>query len=267
MTIGPTRASTVALGLAGLIALSAIGPATAGGRRLTVNDVLQIKVVNQPDLDTTVRVETDGTINFPYVGRIKAAGRTEDAVSAAIAGKLREKDVVKEPQVLVEIGSFGAQASVQGAVGLPGPVVLDRGMTLTQVLSKAGGLKEEAGLVILRRPGPKGMIVQQYPAREIVSGKVDGSRILVFNNDEIYVENGPFFYLYGFVNRPGEYPLVHQLTVEQALSAGGGVGQLGSDWRIRIKRRQDDGTFTEMPASLDDEVQPNDTIEVNERIF
>ena len=212
MTIGPTRASTVALGLAGLIALSAIGPATAGGRRLTVNDVLQIKVVNQPDLDTTVRVETDGTINFPYVGRIKAAGRTEDAVSAAIAGKLREKDVVKEPQVLVEIGSFGAQASVQGAVGLPGPVVLDRGMTLTQVLSKAGGLKEEAGLVILRRPGPKGMIVQQYPALEIVSGKVDGSRILVFNNDEIYVENGPFFYLYGFVNRPGEYPLVHQLT-------------------------------------------------------
>ena len=267
MTIGPSRTSIGAMALAGLIALTSSGPTTAGGRRLTVDDVLQIKVANQPDLDTTVRVETDGTISFPYVGRIKVVGRTEDAVSGVIADILRKKDVVKEPQVLVEIGSFGAQATVQGAVGTPGPVVLDRGMTLTQVLSKAGGLRETAGLVILRRPGPKGMIVKQYPAREIVSGKIDGSRILVSNNDEIYVENGPFFYLYGFVNRPGEYPLVHQLTVEQALSAGGGVGPLGSDWRIRIKRRQDDGTFTEMPASLDDEVQPNDTIEVNERIF
>ena len=100
--------------------MSTADPATAGGRRLTVDDVLQIKVVNQPDLDTTARVETDGTINFPYVGRIKAAGRTQDAVSAAIADMLRKKDVVKEPQVLVEIGAFGAQATVQGAVGRRG---------------------------------------------------------------------------------------------------------------------------------------------------
>ena len=35
---------------------------------------LSIKVVNQPDMDTTTRVETDGTISFPYVGRIRAAG-------------------------------------------------------------------------------------------------------------------------------------------------------------------------------------------------
>ena len=38
----------------------------AGGRILTSQDVVSIKVVNQPDMDTTTRVETDGTISFPY---------------------------------------------------------------------------------------------------------------------------------------------------------------------------------------------------------
>ena len=52
--------------------------ARSGGRVLTTSDVVAIRIVDHPELDTTTRVEPDGTINFPYVGRIKAAGRTED---------------------------------------------------------------------------------------------------------------------------------------------------------------------------------------------
>lgn len=52
--------------------------AGSGGRVLTASDVISIRIVDHPDLDTTTRVGPDGTINFPYVGRIKAAGRTED---------------------------------------------------------------------------------------------------------------------------------------------------------------------------------------------
>ena len=36
-----------------------------GGRVLTKSDVVAIKVVSQPDMDTTTRVELDGTVNFP----------------------------------------------------------------------------------------------------------------------------------------------------------------------------------------------------------
>ena len=67
-----------------------------GGRRagrappaaLTTQDVVSIKVVNQPDMDTTSRVETDGTIDFPYVGRIKAAGLSEDSLARTIERRL-----------------------------------------------------------------------------------------------------------------------------------------------------------------------------------
>jgi len=259
--------SVVAPWLAALIVAGSAVAALAAGRVLHVDDVLQIKVVSQPDLDTSARIETDGTINFPYAGRIRAAGRTQDDVAAAIAQKLKQGEVVKDPRVLVEITTFGSQATVQGSVNQPGALPLDRETTLTQVLSRAGGLKEGAGDVIVRRKGKHGQQVLRYPSRALVTGKLDGSRIAIYNNDEIYVDEAPFFYLYGFVNRTGQYPLLRTMTVQQALATGGGVGPLGSDWRIRIKRRQEDGTMMEIPASLDDLVQPNDTIVVNERIF
>ena len=71
--------------------------AEAGGRVLTTSDVVSIRVLNQPDLDTTARVEPDGTINFPYVGRIKAAGLTEDQLERAIERRLVEPNILADP--------------------------------------------------------------------------------------------------------------------------------------------------------------------------
>jgi polysaccharide export outer membrane protein len=318
---------------------------------LTVGDVLQVNVVNQSELNASVRVEPDGTISLPYVGRIKAAGLTEDKLKQIITAALRKADVVKEPQVLVEVTTFGTEVSVLGAVGLPGTFTLDRPTTLVQVLSRAGGLKEDAGAatVVLRRRGPKGMIVHRYDAKAIEKGQASimlqnndeiyveqgaqvsvlgavgspgaysldrpttlirilaraggikedagvsavlvrrhasngvvvsrfdvkmletengfGHDFMLQNNDEVYVEQGAVYYLYGYVNKPGEYPLGRSFSVQQAIAAGGGLAPLGSDWRIEIKRRLPDGTVEGGSASLDDLVQPEDTIIVNERIF
>jgi polysaccharide biosynthesis/export protein len=83
---------------AGLLLLAAGAAAgQGGGRVLTAMDVVVIKVVNQPDLTTTTRVETDGTIDFPYVGRIKAAGLTEDELARAVENRLVELKIVADP--------------------------------------------------------------------------------------------------------------------------------------------------------------------------
>ena len=82
----------------GLLTLAAFAsPAAAGGRVLDKYDVVTIKVVGDPDLDTTARVAPDGTIAFPYVGRIKAAGRTEDEVARAIERRLVELKILADP--------------------------------------------------------------------------------------------------------------------------------------------------------------------------
>jgi polysaccharide export outer membrane protein len=92
------KAALSALGLGVLALMAAEAPAPrAAGRVLATMDVVVIKVVNQPDLDTATRVEPDGTINFPYVGRIKAAGLTEDELARAVEKRLVELKILADP--------------------------------------------------------------------------------------------------------------------------------------------------------------------------
>ncbi len=243
------------------------GAHAEGGRVLTKSDVVTIRVVSQPDMDTTSRVEQDGTIQFPYVGRIKAAGLSEDGLARTIERRLAARQIVTDPHVLIEIANFGAQVSVQGQVGSPGLYTIDRATTLTQILARAGGLRDSGATVVVQRQGAHGKIVKRYDGKDIVSGKVDGNHIMVENNDEIFVDLAPFYYVYGYVGRTGEFQLTRPITVQQAIAIAGGLSQLGSDWRLKIKRRTADGQTEEVPATLDDQVQANDTIIVNERLF
>ena len=192
-----------------VLAIGAVVPgwALAAGRVLTPQDVVSIKVVNQPDMDTTTRVETDGTISFPYVGRIRAAGLSEDQLAHAIERQLASRQIVTEPHVLVEITTFGTQASVQGQVGVPGVYTLDRPTNLTQLLSRAGGVRDAAlGGTITgaprRRQGP-----DKFDSKDVQAGRGPGANLRIANNDEVFVDLAPFYYLYGYVGKAGEYPL------------------------------------------------------------
>ena len=80
-----------------LFAVTAAGPARSGGRVLTTSDVVSIRLIDHPELDTTTRIEPDGTINFPYVGRIKAAGRTQDDLARVVERRLVELKIIAAP--------------------------------------------------------------------------------------------------------------------------------------------------------------------------
>jgi protein involved in polysaccharide export with SLBB domain len=166
-----------------LIAIGTAGLAVAAGRQLVASDMVQIKVVGQSELDTQARIDNDGTITFPFIGRVGAAGLSEDELGERIKQGLITKGIVKRPQVIVST--------------------------------------VEAGV----------------------------------------------YYLYGYVNKPGQYPLTRQLTVQQAIAAGGGIAPLGSEWRLQLKRRMPDGQVMVKDIKLDDDVEPNDTVVVNERLF
>jgi polysaccharide export outer membrane protein len=92
------KMTTPAIWLSVLLLAAAGAPAArSGGRILTASDVVAIRVVDHPELDWTTRVEPDGTINFPYVGRIKAAGRTEDDLAREVERRLFELKIIAEP--------------------------------------------------------------------------------------------------------------------------------------------------------------------------
>jgi polysaccharide export outer membrane protein len=265
-TMRMARLWTLWLAVLTVVAVVPTWALAAGGRVLTQQDSISIKVVNQPDMDTTTRVESDGTISFPYVGRIRAAGLSEDQLAHAIERQLASRQIVTDPHVLVEVSTFGTQASVQGQVGVPGVYTLDRPTNLTQLLSRAGGLRDAAlgGTVTVRRAGGG---IQKFDSKEVQAGRGPGATLRIANNDEVFVDLAPFYYLYGYVGHTGEFPLLRPLTVQQAISIGGGLATLGSEWRIKIKRKSGNGQTYEVPASLDDQVEAGDTIIVSERIF
>lgn len=92
------RKTHLAVWIGALLFAALSAPAAqAGGRVLTTSDVVAIRIVDHPELDTTTRVEPDGTINFPYVGRIQAAGRTEDDLARAVERGLIERKIIAEP--------------------------------------------------------------------------------------------------------------------------------------------------------------------------
>lgn len=80
-----------------LLAGVAAPVARGGGRVLTTSDVVAIRIVDHPELDWTTRVEPDGAINFPYLGRVKAAGRTEDELARAVERGLVERKIIAGP--------------------------------------------------------------------------------------------------------------------------------------------------------------------------
>ena len=243
-TMRKVRLWTLGLSVFTIAAAAAAFGARAGGRVLTTQDVISIKVVNQPDMDTSTRVETDGTINFPYVGRIKAAGLSEDDLAHAIERRLAARQIVTDPHVLVEISNFGTQASIVGQVGAPGVYTLDRPTNLTQLLSRAGGLRDVGlgGTITVRRA--HGTVVKTFDSKDVQAGRGPGAKLLIADNDEIFVDLAPFYYIYGYVGHPGEFPLTRSLTVQEALSIGGGVlarsvrnGGSGSSANRRMARR------------------------------
>ena len=98
-------------------------------------------------------------------------------------------------------------------------------------------------------------------------GEKSDEDILLAGGDSIYVHRAPVFYIYGEAQRPGAYRIERGMTVMQALAQGGGPTVRGSEWRLRLHRKNGEGGVEKISPEMTDEVQPNDIIYVRESIF
>src|SRR5580700_2980300 len=111
-------------------------------------DQIMVRVPAVEEIDNKpVPIDQKGTINLPVVGRIQASGLNTEQVEGAIAERLK-KYLVK-PDVSVYLTDMRSQpVSVLGEVQTPGVHQLQGQKNLFEVLSLAGGLKQDAGNVI-----------------------------------------------------------------------------------------------------------------------
>ena len=128
-----------------------------------------------------LQVEAGGTITFPYVGRVRAAGRTPAELARVIEGGLKSKST--DPQVVVTVANnLSNTVFVSGDVEKPGryPVTLGR-EKLLDVIALAGGAKKpdyDTYVQVTRRNTTSRILLQtltQQPRQDITL--VPGDRV------------------------------------------------------------------------------------------
>jgi len=116
---------------------------------IKIEDSLIIDVWKHPDLHQNVKVDADGNISFPLIGKVKAAGLTIGELTDRIT-YLLGKDYLVNPLVKVDIEKFIQKQTffVYGEVKSPGVHVLEGQMTLLRAITIAGGLSDFASPIV-----------------------------------------------------------------------------------------------------------------------
>jgi protein involved in polysaccharide export with SLBB domain len=119
--------------------------------RYRTGDTIEITVFNSPEMSGSYRINTDGYIRMPLVGKIQAAGKNEEELYQSVRSSVDE--FIKNPFVTV-IPKFSV--SVLGYVEKPGIFVVTGSERVIELVAQAGGFTDEAsGNITLYREGKK----------------------------------------------------------------------------------------------------------------
>ena len=230
-------------------------------------DVLAISVYDHPDLETTSRVSGNGTISFPLIGQVNVKGLTVRGVAEKISSLLRDGYIV-DPQVTVFIKEFKSKkATIMGQVDHPGLYELRGTTTFLELLSKAGGLKDDAGdKAIIKRKGAGESVLTINLKRLIREGDMT-QNVAIRDGDNIYITKAGVFYVTGEVKKPDAYRYEEGTTVLKAITMAGGLTDKASTSKIRIIRKANGKEKVIERVSMDEPVLPDDIIVVPESFF
>lgn len=237
---------------------------------IAAGDVLRITVYQNPDLTLEARVGEGGTVSYPLLGAVRLGGQSVAQAEATITKGLRDGNFLKQPQVSVLVMQVrGHQVSVLGQVNRPGRYPLDMvGMRLSEVLAQAGGIAPGGSDIVTLSGSRDGKPMRReidLPALYAATSR--GEDPALQNGDVVFVDRAPVVYIYGEVQRPGPLRLDRDMTVMQALAAGGGVTLRGTEKGLRVHRRNGEGALEVVQPAMDERVRGGDVIYVRESLF
>ncbi len=224
-------------------------------------DVIEVSVLGRNDFTTKGRIDGDGTFRVPFIGSIAAANRTAVQLSDDIARALDAGGYFAHPIVKVEVASYASRyVTVMGAIVHPDLVTVDRTYRLSEIMARAGGVKEGGADYVVYIPKNGAHREITLEAMAIGGGQDDP---YVSPGDKIYVPDAALFYISGQVKAPGAIPLKRDMTYRMAISRAGGLTDSGSDKSVTVTR---DGKKT-AHINIDSKVMPGDIVVIGERLF
>ena len=190
------------------LTLAATSAFAQSSYRIQGGDVISIEVLEDNSLNRSLLVLPDGTVNFPFVGSVRVAGRTsgqvEQAISSGIAGNF-----ATTPTVFVSVSSvtvpegpaavLGETMNIffTGEVNRPGLTLVAPGTTILQAIGQSGGFTRFAATkrVQLRRTGRQSGQPQIFTInyRALANGASLANDIVLREGDVILVPERRLF--------------------------------------------------------------------------
>ncbi|WP_027149164.1 polysaccharide biosynthesis/export family protein [Methylobacter tundripaludum] len=155
--------------------------------RLNPGDKLEITVWQEENLKQEVVVLPDGTISFPLVGHVPAAGKTTEDLVRLLQERLDK--FIPDSEINVRLlAAEGNLVYVTGEVAHPGQFVMKGPMDVMQALSMAGGLTAFAkknSIIVLRRQADGQTRSFPFEYGDVEDGENIESNILLQSGDTI----------------------------------------------------------------------------------
>jgi polysaccharide export outer membrane protein len=238
-------------------------PDAAGVKKylLGPGDVLDLRVYNEPQFNGMLVVDDEGKISVPFVEQsISAQCRSDREVKDDVVKALER--FLKKPQVSLRVTEMKSRpaAVVYGAVRNPLPFDMRRRVRLIELLSRSGGVTEQASGDVqvfhtadLMCPEPEDLPViaslkrtadamalpySIYKIDDVKSGVKDANPV-IWPGDIVLVQEARPIYVTGAVQQPTGLFLRQNLSLSRAIAQVGGPRKGAKTEKVRIIRSKD----------------------------
>lgn len=234
------RWGRAALCLLALVSGSAFAQTAGETYRLKPEDVLSIQIYRVPEVAAVLPIGPDGNISAPFIGTVKAAGKTVKELEADLTAAYADRLQLKDPIVSVTIREFRRmRASVNGFVGRPGVYDIRPNDRLLDLLSAAGGTSTDGRADLSKAYLVKKSSGERIPIdlRALLSGD-SSQNYLVEDGDLLQVpeETDSRIIVAGRVRTEGPVGYRDQMKLSEVIATAGKIERRSRLSKIQVFR-------------------------------